>query len=92
MGSRMTFAMGERDGDRQERSWEVSPKLTMLKSPECLIAKDSEDNGEGTCKACMERDSQSRESHPFSRATAFNYTTLRFTCSLWAPQLSAEIN
>lgn len=79
-------------GDREERSWKASPIQSMLRNLGCLIPTDSEGNGEGACSTCVEWDSQSRDSHLHYPAMTFDCITLRTTCSVWALQLSAEIN
>lgn len=37
----MTFAIGERDSIREERSWELSPIQSMLTGPEYPIPEDT---------------------------------------------------
>lgn len=58
MWSRMPFAIGQRDEDREEWSWEVSPMQTVLGRSECLIPEDSEDNRKGTYRAGVAWDNQ----------------------------------
>lgn len=54
----MPFAIGQRDEDREEWSWEVSPMQTVLGRSECLIPEDSEDNRKGTYRAGVAWDNQ----------------------------------
>lgn len=79
----MTFAIGQRDEDREERSWEVSPMQTVPRRPECLMTEDSEDNRKGTYRADVTWNNQSGDSQLLYPAMAFYCITLRIiTCSL----------